>query len=171
MRLNPYQFMRMNEIEDMYEDIPYSHYNISTTLTPPGWETAPNRVEVTRDMVQQAVDAFPLLTILGAAIPKTREEEEQLRQQLLNKVDRIQATVDWLQRIEATKHVNYRAGTSYGLKHIAERDIGYIQNGIFICAAYLAGFKTRTWLTEPNTEFNMTVKSIKAARKQAGDLY
>jgi hypothetical protein len=120
-------------------------------------------------MVQQAIDAFPQLTYAGTAISKTQEEDERLRKELLGAVGRIQATVDWLQRIKPTKNVN-DTGTSYGYKHIAERDIGYITNGVFICAAYLAGFKVQTYHDAPNTTFNMSKKSINAARKQAGGL-
>ena len=168
-KLTPYQKERRRELLHKYPGKRRGLMVLSKRLMLDCCEAASDSVQVSQDMVQHALDAFPQLTILGTAIPKTREEEEQLRQQLLNAVDRIQATVEWLQRIEKGVHINTNYD-SYGLKQIARSDIGYIQNGIFICAAYLAGFKVQTYHDEPNTTFNMTTKSIKAARRRAGDL-
>lgn len=49
----------------------------------------------------------------------------------------------WLNRQKRTLHVNEKVGTSYGLKHLAEKEIGYVSNGIFIAAALACGFKIK----------------------------
>lgn len=56
---------------------------------------------------------------------------------------------EWLRLCRRTKHVNRKAGTSYGLKHAVERwhrgltpSINcYVQNGCFLMAAHRLGFK------------------------------
>src|SRR4051794_2414457 len=50
------------------------------------------------------------------------------------------ATRIWLRQFDKIKTLNKRSGTSYGLKHVAEEDIGYITNGVFIAAAIAEGF-------------------------------
>jgi len=40
----------------------------------------------------------------------------------------------WLHQFAKLKSLNKR-GSSYGLKHVAEQDIGYVTNGVFIAAA------------------------------------
>jgi hypothetical protein len=48
----------------------------------------------------------------------------------------------WLSRFAKTKALN-RRGSSYFLKHVAERDIGYLTNGVFIAAAIAEGFRVQ----------------------------
>jgi hypothetical protein len=48
----------------------------------------------------------------------------------------------WLRQFSRLKASN-RRGTSYGLKHFAEDDIGYVTNGVFIAAAIAEGFTVR----------------------------
>jgi len=40
----------------------------------------------------------------------------------------------WLSQFGKLKSLNKR-GSSYGLKHVAAHDIGYVTNGVFIAAA------------------------------------
>lgn len=60
------------------------------------------------------------------------------------------------------KHINNRH-TSYGLKHIAEREIGYVSNGQFIVAALLCGFRLMRPPVWYNPSFNFSESSIKRA--------
>jgi hypothetical protein len=68
-----------------------------------------------------------------------RQEREKLREQLRSFV----AARAWLRRFPRLKRVNRRRGTCYGLKHVAEREIGYVTNGAFIAAAIAEGFVVR----------------------------
>ena len=65
----------------------------------------------------------------------------------------------WLRQFSKTKTLN-RRGSSYGLKHRAEHDIGYVTNGVFIAAALAEGFTVR--LTDPgspNAFFNISTEA------------
>jgi hypothetical protein len=64
----------------------------------------------------------------------------------------------WLGHFAKIKAPNPR-GTSYGLKHIAERDIGYTTNGVFIAAALAEGFSVRRVGDSPNALFNISTKA------------
>ncbi len=75
---------------------------------------------------------------------------------------------EWLADIAPTKTVNRRRG-SYGLKHMAERDIGdYVSNGSFIAAAIHCGFPYRLKPDSPNVWFGMSEKSLKAKDRKPG---
>jgi hypothetical protein len=63
----------------------------------------------------------------------------------------------WLRRWKKTQKLNYRF-TSYGLKHAAEREIGYISNGLFIAAAIAEGFDYCR--KGPNARFNIQTAAI-----------
>jgi hypothetical protein len=81
--------------------------------------------------------------------------------------DRVAATVEWLQKhIRPIRTINLNH-TSYGLKHIAEREIGYIPNGVFVAAAIVAGYRYRR-IDEPNVAFGMSEHSIKESAKRVG---
>lgn len=79
----------------------------------------------------------------------------------------------WLKDREKTKHLNPRAGSTYGLKHKVENDMGrYVSNDAFKEAARLEGFRVdmkyefpyiniRTWregFTEVLTPLKYTKK-------------
>lgn len=51
--------------------------------------------------------------------------------------------------------------SSYGLKHVAEKHMGYITNGAFILAATLEGYTVYPINKSPNANFNMMVKNVK----------
>jgi hypothetical protein len=55
----------------------------------------------------------------------------------------------WLCRFPKTKNFNAR-GTSYRLKHMAEPTIGYVTDGMFICAAIAKNFRVQRGLGSPN---------------------
>lgn len=71
----------------------------------------------------------------------------------------IQLCVEWLYRHDALdrrKTINFDR-SSYGLKHVVEKDTGqYVSNGEFICAALYLGYKIkRLHKHSPNANFNI----------------
>jgi hypothetical protein len=69
------------------------------------------------------------------------------------------AAREWLRRFKKIKTLN-RGGTSYGLKHVAEDEIGYSTNGCFIAAAIAEGFAVRrTDYDSPNAWFNISTEA------------
>jgi hypothetical protein len=64
----------------------------------------------------------------------------------------------WLRRFNKIKALN-RRGTSYGLKHCAQDDIGYVTNGVFIAAAIAEGFTVRRADGSPNAWFNISTEA------------
>lgn len=113
---------------------------------------------------------LPLLNDFGMGRPsqdrklpeaERREVFEQNRQWLRDSAERVAATIEWLrENVEPIKTIN-RKHTSYGIKHIAEKDIGYITNGVFIAAAVIAGYSYEIVPHSPNVPFGMSEKSLK----------
>lgn len=62
----------------------------------------------------------------------------------------------WLRQFKQIKAIN-KTGTSYGLKHVAERSIGYVTNGAFIAAAIAEGFRIER--TGPNAFLNISARA------------
>jgi hypothetical protein len=72
---------------------------------------------------------------------------------------RFMAARGWLRQFSKIKSVN-KAGTSYGLKHCAEDDIGYLTNGCFIAAAIAEGFTVRrSQPNSPNALLNISTEA------------
>jgi hypothetical protein len=65
---------------------------------------------------------------------------------------------------QEVKRVNRRRGTSYGLKHVAEREIGYITNGVPIAAAKAEGFVVRRIVRTPNARIGISSAAWKGRR-------
>lgn len=115
----------------------------------------------------------PLLTDFGIGTYAgqknlSREEQEAKfrhnRMVLRESVDRVEATISWLQEhVSPIKTINENR-TSYGYKHLADRDIGYITNGVFIAAAIIAGYPYKT--RAPNVCFGMSKGSLKEVSKR-----
>lgn len=80
-------------------------------------------------------------------------------------VERFTATKQWIEaNLRPVKRIHpYR--TSYGMKHIAEREIGYITNGVFIAAMLACGYRMEK---RPgyNPRFNVSEATVKAAEKR-----
>ncbi len=126
-----------------------------------------------KDQIQKIIDILPQLTNFGIGIyddgrKLSREEykrkfdEEQAT--LLNSLDDFVKACSWLNQISKIKSIN-RHRTSYGLKHVAEKHMGYVTNGVFIAAAIHCGFKYKINDGSPNVMFNMSEKSIKEIEK------
>lgn len=86
---------------------------------------------------------------------------ERERAALRANVAKVDATVKWLrENVQPTKGINKRH-TSYGWKHVAEKDIGYITNGEFIAAGIIAGYPYEIQFGSPNVPFGMSEKSLR----------
>lgn len=94
--------------------------------------------------------------------PKAEQQAiyEKDRATLRRSVARVDATVRWLrENVQPIKTISQRR-TSYGWKHVAETDIDYITNGVFIAAAIIAGYPYEIVPGSPNVPFGMSEKSL-----------
>lgn len=92
--------------------------------------------------------------------PEQRKEEfERYRQDLLRDVERFRKTCEWLSTKKKRKTINMKY-TSYGIKHIAEKEIGYITNGTLIAAAIYCGFTVKYTDNNPNVRINISGKEL-----------
>lgn len=129
----------------------------------------------TREDIQRVMEEVPGLNDFGIGVycgyqndpAKAAAVTEQNRAKLLNSVDAVNRCCAWLSvfRRRVTINPNH---SSYGLKHVAEKDIGYITNGVFITAAILSGFPYKVIQGGPNVAFGISERSIRdtvAARR------
>ena len=136
---------------------------------------------MTRDDIQRVIDAVPGLTANGIGISpryhsrgiKPTPEQRVLildrwRQELLDAEDECTKSCWWLERIEPTQTIR-RRWNSYGIKHIAERDIGYVSDGMFIAAAIHSGFAYERMPSSCSVYFNMSERSLNAAMNAVND--
>lgn len=73
----------------------------------------------------------------------------------------VATAVAWLrENVTPTRTMNQHR-TSYGIKHEAEDDIGYVTNGVFIAAGMIAGYPYKIEPGSPNVLFGMSEKSFK----------
>jgi hypothetical protein len=87
-------------------------------------------------------------------------QENRARIRLPRSLAQFMAARQWLAQFGKLKALN-RSGSSYGLKHVAGHDIGYVTNGVFIAAAIAEGFIVRRiWsvndTANPNAWFNIS---------------
>jgi hypothetical protein len=88
------------------------------------------------------------------------------RAALLAKVAAFAVTKQWIgDNLTPTKSINHRR-TSYGMKHIAERTVGYITNGVFIAAMLACGYRMQP-APGFNPSFNVSEGSVRAAWRRA----
>lgn len=95
---------------------------------------------------------------------KGMQEHQALRAALLtpDSVEAIAKLCGWIRtNLRERLNVNNRH-SSYELKHIAEKDVGYVSNGQFIVAALLCGYKMGK-RPRINPSFNIEERSIKEA--------
>lgn len=120
------------------------------------------------------MEKVPLLNDFGIGIYDghrrlSKEERDAIfkkdRKVLRESLNPIAKTIMWLQtRVAPIKTININQ-SSYRYKHIAEKDIGYITNGVFIAAAIIAGYPYKIANDGPNVLFGMSEKSIKETEK------
>lgn len=82
-------------------------------------------------------------------------------------IDKINKAAQWISTNMVKVSAINRRNSSYGLKHVCEKDIGYVSNGEFIIAAILLGYKyKRCASNSQNCWVNMGTGAINAARKR-----
>jgi hypothetical protein len=85
------------------------------------------------------------------------------RRKLLASVDRVQATCAWIDTHLLSRKTFNPRHTSYGLKHVAEREIGYMTNGVFIAAMIACGYRYK--VEGPNAIFNVSERALSWLRR------
>lgn len=124
---------------------------------------------MTRDDIKRIMDKVPNLNDFGIGVYNERKKKPDAREkelaegktQLLDSVEACNKVCKWLSAVAKIKTINDNR-SSYGLKHIAEVDIGYVTNGVFITAAIYCGYPYRVESGDPNVPFGMSEKSVKA---------
>ena len=121
---------------------------------------------MTRDDIAAVMAKIPGLTALGnfpyeGGPKQTDAELSQDRERLLSSEESCSAACQWLATKAKTKTVN-RKRSSYGLKHLAEDEIGYVTNGAFIAAAVHSGFPYEILVDSPNVLIGISEKSLKS---------
>jgi hypothetical protein len=122
-----------------------------------------------RATIQMIAELNPELCDFGFGVYDDKNlDQEQRSEKLANdrarmfedrSIEQFDLARGWLRPWAKTKQVNRGAGSSYGLKHRAQRDIGYVTNGVFIAAAYAEGFEVRRIENGPNALFNISTKA------------
>jgi hypothetical protein len=115
----------------------------------------------TAERVRSVLDDHPELSWLGYG--GNGEDITEGRAQLASpeSIEEIGRAADWaIEHLAERKAVNYWR-TSYGLKHLAEPDIGYVTNGQMAVALVMAGFRLRPVPGSPNPAFNISEPSAK----------
>jgi hypothetical protein len=128
--------------------------------------------------ITRAVAEFPELTAFGFGVfderkltPAERAEKFRLeREQMFSahSIEEFNRVCDWLGRQARTKRINPRAGSSYGLKHAAEHEVGYSTNGMFIAAAVACGFCIQRIGDSPNAYLNISTTANNTVRRGDG---
>lgn len=72
----------------------------------------------------------------------------------------VTLAVEWLRRNVAPMKTMSTRGTSYGFKHTAEHEIGYLTNGVFIAAGVIAGYPYKIVDGSPNVRFGFSARSL-----------
>lgn len=127
--------------------------------------------------IERIIAEYPELTDFGFGTyndrrlsPEQRQENFRTDRTLMfhpNSLNGFTKARAWLRQWPKTKHPNTH-GTSYGLKHVAEHDIGYVTNGMFIAAAIAEGFTVKRsgpYDTGPNAYFNITKHAWKRTER------
>ena len=116
--------------------------------------------------VEKLLEQHPLLSDGGYGRPKDYWDKHTAWRAALvtpTSIVEIERLCHWIDgNLSPQKSIN-RRHTSYGLKHIAEREIGYITNGQFIVAALLCGYRMMRPPIWYNPAFNFSESSIKRA--------
>jgi hypothetical protein len=134
-------------------------------------ELAGRRCQMTREDIAAVIGKIPELSAYGIGYPsdlyRTPEERKAwLREQqarLLGDVDGCSRAEAWLRGKRKRRTVNGHC-TSYWLKHVAEKEVGYITNGAFIAAAIHCGFRCRINPRSPNPYFDIEDEGLESSK-------
>ena len=124
--------------------------------------TADQLAAAAADMAS-VLDREPHLSDFGFGAPDRRPAGERAAFERENRetiraprsLAQFMAARAWLRRFRKIRKLS-PPGSSYGLKHRAEYDIGYITNGVFIAAAIAEGFKVERIRSSPNAQLNIS---------------
>lgn len=118
--------------------------------------------------IREILEALPELamhgfTVVGEGIiPIVQIDEQRAIEQAAllhgDSVKTIVITMGWIRQYLLRDTQINRQRTSYGLKHLAEWQIGYVANGQFIMAMLLMGFDME--IAGANGLFNVTEASV-----------
>jgi hypothetical protein len=86
-----------------------------------------------------------------------RIERDRIREP--RSLAQFMAARQWLSQFGKLKAINNRRGTSYGLKHVAEHDIGYVNQRRLHSSAISEGFTVQQANNSPNAWFNISTKA------------
>lgn len=90
----------------------------------------------------------------------TDEEFRKLRETLRKSGDMVEAAREWIRRHYLPRKTLNRHAGSYRIKHVIEKDVGYVSNGACIAAMILEGYRVGTpgedW--GPNCCFNVSMR-------------
>ena len=130
-----------------------------------------------RNRLKAVVETAPTLTLEGFesfyVMMKSRGggkrilTREQYQETLTSKrrelfyapLDRLSRAVEWLGSQPRRKTINRRVGSSYRLKHVFQHQTGiFIENGLFIAAALIAGLTFESFDDSRNAYFNLASK-------------
>lgn len=123
-----------------------------------------------KKQVEKLLQQHPLLSDGGYGIAKDfADKHTAWRAALLTpgSVAEIERLCHWIDGNLSPQKSTNRRHTSYGLKHIAEREIGYVSNGQFIVAALLCGYRMMRPPIWYNPAFNFSEASIRRVNQRA----
>lgn len=118
-----------------------------------------------RAQLARVMADLPALTYFGLgaspeSVCNTDTTAAEERERLAGSAHEVAAVVDWLrENVTPTRTINPKH-SSYGLKHLAQHDLGYVSNGVFIAAAVIAGYRWERLTGTPNAQFGMGKKSL-----------
>ena len=123
--------------------------------------------------LRTVMDRLPRLNYFGIGIympahktPQQRRQElDEGRTILSNSLEACNRACRWLAEVDKIKTINLGV-RSYALKHLAEKDIGYVTNGAFIAAAVHCGFAYRVFDDSANVAFGMSKRSLKLIKER-----
>jgi hypothetical protein len=87
---------------------------------------------------------------------------DEARRQLLQDAPQFESACEWIERRLQPRQTINGAYDSYALKHVAEREIGYLTNGTFIAAMAACGYELQP--AGANALFNVCSQSVEQAR-------
>ena len=126
---------------------------------------------MTRDDIAAVMKQIPYLNEFGVGLfngglgltPDERAQQlETDKQALLRSAESCTKICIWLSELRPAKHFRR---SSYGLKHLAEPEIGYVTNGAFIVAAVHCGFPYRVKSGSPNVDIGISEMSLRRKRE------
>ena len=108
---------------------------------------SPEEIQEAARSIKSLLDKYPLLNSSGWARPIFYADRSRpLREVLADRekmpeqhAESFLLACDWIRRNMSPSSEVCNRMSSYGLKHIAEEEIGYVRNGTFIAAALHCG--------------------------------